>query len=165
MREDPVNEGLTTKYTKYTKGILEGDPLNLDFGVMAEVDQEAELEVGRAEIVEDLSLVLFGKIFGRLEFDDDLAITDEIRNVAMLQRRPFVAEKEIVLRLIGDAASLKFEFEALLIHGFQKAGTHLTIDFEDCALQGVAFIAIDQIRAVHFVYFVYFVVKPASAVH
>ena len=62
----------------------QGDALDFDFGVVAEVDDESKAMPGGFEIVVHLGLMLRRDFFYRLEFENDCAVTDDIRFVGLL---------------------------------------------------------------------------------
>ena len=71
----------------------------LDPGVVAKVDQQPQLVAGRPEIVVHLSAMLVSKLGHRLDFKDDLPEADKVGHVLLLQRTPFIRQRQPDLRL------------------------------------------------------------------
>jgi len=58
---------------------LRYDALKLDLGVVPKVDEQAELEASRLEIILNLGAVLFDQFRHCFELQNDFAITDKVR--------------------------------------------------------------------------------------
>ena len=56
-----------------------GEPFILNFWVMAEVDEQTELEIGCAKVVQDLRPMLVGEYRNGFDFHDDLLVAYKIR--------------------------------------------------------------------------------------
>src|SRR5437867_13062049 len=56
---------------------LRYDALKLDFGVVTKVDEQAELEASRLEIILNLGAVLFGQFRHCFELQNDFVITNK----------------------------------------------------------------------------------------
>ena len=78
---------------------LAGEAGDFHLGVMTEVDDEAEAMARGFEVIENLSLMLRCDGFDGFEFEDDLAVTNDVRLVCLLDRLAFVGELEF---LLGD---------------------------------------------------------------
>ena len=55
-------------------------------GVMAEVDEEPDLDAGSAQVIHKLRAMLIGQGADRLDFDDHLAQADQVRPVGLPER-------------------------------------------------------------------------------
>ena len=58
---------------------LRYDALKLDLGVVPKVDEQAELEASRLEIILNLGAVLFDQFRHCFKLQNDFAITDKVR--------------------------------------------------------------------------------------
>jgi hypothetical protein len=92
---------------------LAGEAGDFHLGVMTEVDDEAEAMARGFEVIENLSLMLrcdgFDGFDG-FEFEDDLAVTNDVRLVCLLERLAFVGELEFLLGDERNPTQTKFLF-------------------------------------------------------
>ena len=72
-------------------------PFVFQAGVMAEVDEQPHLDAGGAQVVHELGPMLIGQGGDRLDFDDDLAQTEEVRPVGLAQRPALIAQANFLL--------------------------------------------------------------------
>ena len=92
------------------------------------------------KIVLHLSPMLVGNLGNRLQFNNDLIVTDEVRYVVLLKRPPFVAQRQWHLRPRGDAQQSKLDLDTLLENRLQKTAALVLIDFEAGPQNPVRFI-------------------------
>src|SRR3989442_809948 len=99
--------GLISAYSAYSAVALSAiavsaplchDALKLDLGVMAKVDQQPQFEPRRFEIVLHLRPMFVSQLAHRLEFQNDLFMTDEVRLVLGPKRTAFVFQGQGLLR-------------------------------------------------------------------
>ena len=103
------------------------------------VYEQPESAFCQPQIVHQLRPVLVCQGFDGFDFDDDLPVADEVRNVCLVDGFALVEDSQFMLCVKRDAAHGEFPFEALLIDFFPEAVAEFTIDFIDCATDGVAF--------------------------
>ena len=97
---------------------------------MPEVDQQPKPIPGGLEVIVDLSTVLICQFRDRLQFDDDLAETNKVRHIALLQAPAFVAQLQARLGTERNLDQTQFDLQTLLINGFEKPAPFLVVDLE-----------------------------------
>ena len=108
----------------------EDDALDLNERVVAEIDEEGELEAGGLEVILHLGTMGVRQLLHGFDLDDDFVVADEVGDVFAFELGAFVVELEARLRDGGHAAAAKLDFETLLINGLQKACPLVLIDFK-----------------------------------
>ena len=111
---------------------------------MAEVDEQPDPEAGGAQVVHELGAVLIGEGADCLDFDDHLAETDEVRPVGLPERPALIAQANLVLGQELNASARQLQFQALLIHWFNKSAAFLLIDLETAPEDPVRFLFQNQ---------------------
>ena len=76
-----------------------------------------------------------------------VSVAYEVGSVCLHERCAFKLKRDLWTVDGGDLAMLEFQSETLLIHRFEKAATHLAVDFENCALDLVALVGKYDVRS------------------
>ena len=97
------------------KGQLSDHSFVLDFGVVAEVYQEAGFEAGGVEVVEELGLVFGCEIAECFYFKDDFVVDDEIGYVLLFQGMVAIRKVQFGLYCTGYVAVAELDLEAFLV--------------------------------------------------
>ena len=84
--------------------------------------QQAELDARHPQVGVQLELVCAEKLVGRLDFDHDLLVDEDVDAKGRIQRTTLVAHRDGHLAQVGQACLLELAAERLLIHSFQQAG-------------------------------------------
>ncbi len=87
---------------------------------MPEVDEQAERQAGRLEVVLYLGAVLVRQFLHGLEFEDDLFLAHEVRLVPRSQRPALVVQGQRFLGHEGNALEFQLDRDALLVNRFQE---------------------------------------------
>src|SRR5439155_12620746 len=98
--------------------------------VLAEVDQQSQFVIGRAQIVEDLRPVFVCKCGHRLYFQDDLFEADKVRLVSALEKVSLISERQRLLWNERQLLNSELDFETLLVNRFQQAAAFFVINFK-----------------------------------
>jgi hypothetical protein len=122
----------------------EDDAFVLELGIVAEVDEEAKLATGRVKVIQNLGAVLVDDFRYGLEFDDDLASADQVRDLTLLEWAALVSQAKRLLCFKGNTLEHEFNFQALLIHGFEKAAALLLVHLKTGSDDLVAFLLVDD---------------------
>ena len=116
---------------------LAGESLDFCFGMVAEVNNQAEPVSCGFEVVEHLGLMFRRDGFDGFKFQDDQAEADDVRLVGLLQQLAFVGELQLLLGNKGNAAPTKFPFQAFLIDRLKEAAAHLAVNFKNGTLNRI----------------------------
>lgn len=104
------------------------DAFPFEVGVF-EVDDKADLLAGDAKVVGDLATVDVGDPFYGLRIDDDVVVSNEVRdeftNVLFL-----VVNFEDFLLLVGDASKFEFNDESILVELFFESMAERVVNFK-----------------------------------
>ena len=119
-------------------GVDEAFPL--EFGGVAEVDEEADLMSGCFEVVDELGFFGAGEVFGGFEFDDDGVVAEEVDSVFFGEGVAAVVDGEFLLGGEGDVVLGEFAFECFLVDGFEESGAQGVVDGEGGVNDGVYFV-------------------------
>lgn len=90
----------------------------------AEIDEQAHLEPGAFEIVDDLRPVLRRDCADGFQFNDDLTEADEVRNKPLLQTLTPIGQPKGMLRGKLNAVAIELSGQAFLVDRFQEAAAH-----------------------------------------
>ncbi len=115
------------------------DAFDLRFRVMAEVDQQAEFQARRLEVVLNLRAVLVSQFRHGFQFHDDLVVADEVGLVFRAQRTVFVFQSQRHLGHEGNALQAQFDLQALLVNGFEETAALFPVNLETRPHNLVAF--------------------------
>ena len=88
--------------------------------------------------------MFLGQLRYRLDFYDDLTITEKVWYICFLDGNAFIAYLQLLFGVEWYAAMIEFAFEALLIDLFLESAAHLVVDFIDCSANCVAFVWVYQ---------------------
>ena len=102
------------------KSMGQDDSLPLQVRVVTKIYQQPELHPRCFEVVEHLGTMLVGEFLDRLQLDDDLIVTYQIRNVGVAQGLPAVGKGQLSLRIKRYAEVLQFDLHAILIDRFHE---------------------------------------------
>ena len=97
---------------------------------MAEVDDQADPNAGRAQIIHDLRPVFIGQSAHGLELDNYCAETNEIRPVGLPQGPPLVTQANLFLGQKLNALTGQLQFQALLIYRLNEPTPLFLIDLK-----------------------------------
>ena len=114
-----------------------GVALDPDLGIGCEVDQQPELGLGHAQIIEQLRPVLVRQFGYGLELENDLSVANHVRDIGLLNLSPFVENGQLALGFERNAAIGKLKLKALLIDFLAPSVAHVPIDVEDCSLNSI----------------------------
>jgi hypothetical protein len=92
-----------------------------------EVDQQADAAWAEAEIGQKLRFVQWLSAFDCLEFEDNLAVYDDIGDIAAIEKNVVVRDREWYLALEGYALLAEFVAKAPFIDGFEQAGAEAAV--------------------------------------
>lgn len=112
---------------------------------MPEIHEQAEPVAGGVEIIEHLGTMLIRQRRHRLDLQDDLLETDEIRLKSLTKRPAFVAQWQMRLRRKRNALQTQFNFQTLLIDGLSEAATFLVINLKARPHDPEALVFIDDV--------------------
>jgi len=112
---------------------------------MAEVDEQTKPEAGGFEVVVDLCPVFIGQLGDRLQFKDDLIVTDEVRFVLRPQAHALVLELQWHLGHERDALETQLAFHALLVNRFVETAPLLAVHLEARPDDAVALLLQQQV--------------------
>lgn len=103
----------------------------------AEIKEEPGLESGAFEIAKNLRLLTTGDFSERLQFDDDLAMTDKVRTQRGRKPTPLVKDVVGLLTNVGDAAELKLDLQGILKKDLVKPAAEFAVNFHSGTDDGV----------------------------
>jgi len=101
-----------------------------DFGVLAEVDEQAKFETCGLKVVVYLRAMLIREPADRLDFENDFAEADEIRLIQSLKIVALIFQLQQLLIDKGDQLVMEFESKCFLVDGLEKPISQLVIDLE-----------------------------------
>ena len=117
--------------------------------IRPEVHKKPEARLRESEVVENLGAMLFAKLVNGLDFDNYLAMADEVGDIRLLYGTAFVEYPEFSFRLKWYTAHGEFALQALLVHLFPEAVSELTVDLVDCAANGAALLFEHELFVLH----------------
>jgi hypothetical protein len=123
----------------------EEDALILEFGMVPEVDEEAEFATGGVEVVQYLSAVLVNERRHGFEFYENVAEADQVRGIALFERATFVGKADLFLRFEGDASEHQLNLQALLVDCFEEPTALFLVHFEAGSDDVVALFFVDDL--------------------
>jgi hypothetical protein len=104
MKQEEKNSPRNTRNTrKKEKRKLDHDSLVLDFGVVAEVDEQSEAKARRFEVIVHLSAMLFSQFLDRFDLQNDLVKKDEVGRVLLRQTLSLVTKLQLLFRFEAQA--------------------------------------------------------------
>ncbi len=103
----------------------------------AEIKEEPGLESGAFEIAKNLRLLTTGDFSERLQFDDDLAITNKVRTQRGRKTAPLVEYVVGLLTNAGDAAELKLDLQGILKKDLVEPAAEFAVNFHGGTDDGV----------------------------
>lgn len=118
----------------------------LQFGIVAEVDEQAQRQAGGVEIIDDLGAMFIRQCGNGFEFQENRVVANKIRNENLLEGLAFVLDLEPPLGGERNALKLHLDFEAFLIDGFEEPAAFFVIDLETRADDSVTFVAKEDFR-------------------
>ena len=148
-----ICHGIARKARKF----LKDEATDFGFGV-CKVDQEANLDAGGFEVIEQLGFMGFGEFVLCLEFEKYFLIYDDIGNV-LSDEHPFVVNRETLLRFYDQSDFLQFNHQCVVIDLFQKTRTKLPKNLEHTPSNGIG-----QFFLFHSMPFRSFRVPPCASV-
>jgi hypothetical protein len=92
-----------------------------------EVDQQADAAWAEAKIGQKLRFVQWLSAFDRLEFEDNLAVYDDVGDIAAIEKNVVVRDGEWYLALERYALLAEFVAKAPFIDGFEQAGAEAAV--------------------------------------
>jgi hypothetical protein len=98
--------------------------------IMPEVDQQGQPLSRCFEIVDRLGTMLIRQLLDGFDFHDDIAKTNKIRHIGLLQGLAFVIQLETGLFSKWNALTLEFQCQAFLIDPLQKPAALLLVHFD-----------------------------------
>lgn len=119
----------------------------LEFGG-AEIEQDAYFYFSGFEVVDELCILLAGKIAQRFQFHEDVAVTEEVGDIESGEFNILIIDMNGLFAHKGDVAFLEFDFEGLLINGFQKTGAKDGMDFHSSTDEVVSFVFVDELHCI-----------------
>jgi hypothetical protein len=105
----------------------------LNFWIVPEINEESDACSRGAEIVHKLGAVTIVDGFGCLDFQNHLAVTEEIRFIFFPKLPALVFQFKRRLHNKWNISDLEFNLQTLLINVFQKPAALLPINFETSA--------------------------------
>ena len=84
------------------------------------------------QIVDHLSLVCLYKPRHTLQFDDYLAVADEVRIVFLVKPMPSIEYRDLSLTNIRYAICLELNLKSFLVYGFKKTVAKFTMHSHAC---------------------------------
>src|ERR1700681_3824264 len=125
--------------------MLSGDEaLVFHFGIVAEVYEQPEFTAGGAKIVQKLRAVLIDQCRNGFDFDNDPIVADEIGGERLNESTVAISQGLRRLRQERHALRFKFNFQALVVNGFEKAAAFLFVNGKTRADDGVALVFVKQ---------------------
>src|SRR5688572_5297389 len=112
---------------------------------MPKINEEPESMAGRPKIVVNLRSVFIHQRRDRLDLHDDFSEANEIRRISLLQRPPFVVQREALMGEKGSALASKLQLQTLLKHRLEKSAAFLLIDLKARAHDAIRLLAIDDL--------------------
>ena len=94
----------------------------------AEIQQEANREAGRLEVVQDLGLVAWSEFGQGFQFDNDRFEAEEVRLVEGFKLLPSVNDGNFLLPSRRDTAQTQLDFHCMLIDRLQETMPELIIN-------------------------------------
>src|SRR5690606_27508692 len=104
--------------------------LVLDLGKMSEVHQQAHSQPGCVEIVLNLRPMLIGQPRDGLDLNQNLSEADKIRDIALFEQHPLVAQRQRHLSLKRHSLKPELQLQTLLEHRLQKSTALVLIDLK-----------------------------------
>jgi hypothetical protein len=102
----------------------------LEFWEVPKIDEKADIDICGVKVVENLGAIFACQAGHRLDLDDYAPETDEVGLIDFIELALLVTQFQDLLGFEQNFLSAKFDFQTLLIYGFQKSAPHLVIHLE-----------------------------------
>ena len=112
----------------------------------AEVDKQRKSEPGSFQVIVNLGTMLVADGAYRFQFDDKLSVADEVWNILLAKRPPFVSQFERQLGSPRNALASQLNSLTFLANRFQEAAAFFVVDLQTCPDDAVALVFVDQVH-------------------
>jgi hypothetical protein len=109
-------------------------PVNSGFWMGSKIDKQADPHACCFQIIQNLSLVLWGDLFGSLDLNDHRVKADEIGSKSLQDWFPTIFQADFTLGTVRDTAAKEFTLQTFFINGLKESTAQFTVNIEDGTL-------------------------------
>jgi hypothetical protein len=105
-------------------------PLIFELTLGTKIDQNPKFESRRVEITDHLCSMSVAQAFDCLDLQDDLVISNEVRDEFLFEQSAFVTQRQLDMWCAWQLPDAQLKLQALLVNRLKKARTFLAIHLE-----------------------------------